>query len=514
MPKVAIMPRPGIVRGPTPSASSGRWFDSNLVRWRGGVLQPVGGWAALPDGAGGELTSGEPPRDIVAWHSNDGSPWLAVGSTNKLMVHNLALRQSYNITPAGMPPLGEPGPFIGYGLGNFGESTYGTVRNTANIGPTDITSILGDIWSLDLWGELLVFCNTAQGSIYTWDPATPSTAPAAIAGAPTEIRGGIMVTDERHLVAVGADGDMRKVAWSDQEDFSSWVPTTSNLAGSLQLETEGRPMTCRRVTGNNLIWTDNDVHGLKYVGPPYAYGLSKLADNCGLLSRRAVSRSGALVQWIGIQTMWQYDGSVSPLVTDVSDWFFSMINRDQVGRVFGAPNASFSEHWFWFPSQASRECDRYIVLSYAEPGRPVAIGALPRTAGELRGALQRPILGAADGRIYLHEYGWTANGETRLGTVYAETGDYLLGEGDARYHTTQIEQDFIGPADRIGYRFALWEEPNGPQWDTGTIPITNDTGLTDARFSCRGMRMRIEQLTDGPWALGKTRLVQRKGGAR
>ena len=78
----------------------------------------------------------------------------------------------------------------------------------------------------------------------------------------------------------------------------------------------------------------------------------------------------------------------------------------------------------------------------------------------------------------------------------------------------QIIQDFTGPADRLGYRFSFWEEPNGPEYDSGTIPITNDSGRTDMGdgFSCRGMRVRIEALSDGPFAVGKTRLRARACG--
>jgi len=46
------------------------------------------------------------------------------------------------------------------------------------------------------------------------------------------------------------------------------------------------------------------------------------------------------------------------------------------------------------------------------------------------------------------------------------------------------------------------------------FPITNDSGLTDVRFSARSLRMRIEALSDGPFALGKTRLIVRPGGTR
>jgi hypothetical protein len=35
---------------------------------------------------------------------------------------------------------------------------------------------------------------------------------------------GIIVTNERHLVCLGADANKRKVQWSDQEDNTTWTP--------------------------------------------------------------------------------------------------------------------------------------------------------------------------------------------------------------------------------------------------------------------------------------------------
>jgi len=78
----------------------------------------------------------------------------------------------------------------------------------------------------------------------------------------------------------------------------------------------------------------------------------------------------------------------------------------------------------------------------------------------------------------------------------------------------QVIPDFVGPANRVGYRFFLWEQPDGPQWDTGSYPVLDDSGLVDARFSCRGLRMRIEALADGPFAIGRTRFETRPGGSR
>jgi hypothetical protein len=502
--RIPIFPPPGIYRGATPDVSAARWYDQNLMRWRGGQAQPVGGWGSL---YGIGLSS--PPRDVLTWHDNGGHRWGAFGCDTGLFAVNLESGAVYDITPTGVGPLEPPGAALGFGLGDYGVDAWGTARDPSDIGVSDISPLLGDMWSMDLFGEDLMILPTQDGRLFRWSPATPATAPALVTGAPTG-NACVVVTDERHVVLVGAGGNSRDVAWSDQENPDVWTPAVDNLAGDKQLTTEGRPVNAMRVASGVMIWTDNDAHLMRYVGPPYAYGINRVGANCGPISRRSMAQAGGITQWMGQQTFWQYDGSISALPSDVGDWLFSMMNRDMVGRIFAVPNPSFGEIWYFWPDEGSDECNRYVGDNYVDGRHPWIIGQLSRTAGDVKGAMLRPILTTIDGKIMLHEYGWTNDGASRLGTVYLETGTYTISDGaDQRFIVKQTVQDFVGPTDRVAYRFFFWEEPDGPEWDTGSIPVVNTTGRTDMGdgFSCRGMRMRIEAVSDGPFAIGKTRLI-------
>lgn len=506
---ISVMPKAGVHKAATSFASAGRWWDANLVRFRGAQVQPIGGWASITAAA---LPA--PARDQLCWHALDNSPWIALGTIDHLYAYDVNAGVLHDITPAGVGAMEEPGPFQGFGLGLYGMGLYGTAREPGAIHPGNVTQIYGDMWSMDTFGEDLVFVPTQDGRLFRWSPATPATPPAVVAGAPTGIVGGVLVTSERHVVVLGADGDNRRIDFSDQEDPTTWTPSPSNMAGGLRLETEGRILNARKATGGYLIWTSNDVHLLKYAGFPYGYGVGRVGENCGLLSRRGLSGSGSAAMWVSAQCLWQWNGSALPLLTEVSDFMFSTINRDMVGRTFAFPNSGFTEHWIFYASESATEPDRYIILDYAHPERASTVGRLDRTSGDPHGAFLRPVLGGPDGKVYLHEYGWSADGASRTGQVWIETGDIVMAEGDDRFHVTSIRHDFTGPAARLGYRFRTWENPQGPQGDTGVLPIEGAGGRLDFRFSCRGMRMRVEQLSDGPWALGRTQLLQRPGGKR
>lgn len=514
MPLLPVMPPSGCKRGATPDVQANAWFDMNLVRFRGGQLIPVGGYVDLP-GTMVEST----PRDLLTWHANKTGRWAAFGTDEKLYAYRFDTAVLYDITPAGVGGLDVPGAFLGYGIGDYSAEAYGTARAASDVAPTDASGTFGDWWSLGLFGQDLLVVPTQDGSLYRWSPDTPTTPAALVPGAPTQ-NSGVLVTDERHVVLIGAGGVMRSVVWCSQENPDDWVPSTTNTAGDLMLETEGRPLLARRViSGTNLIWTDNDVHEFRYVGPPYYFGLHKIGANCGLISPRAASFCGPQVVWMGVQGFYAYEGgSVVPVACDVQDWLFSMLNRDLVGRVFAYGNPEFREHWFHWPDEGSaRECNRYVAVNWADPDHPWIIGILDCTAGDNTGAMIRPICGMPmgdGGMLRMHEFGWTDNGVSRAGIIYAETGNLDLGNGDQRFNVTQIEHDFAGSTQQLAFRFFCRERAGGEERQAGPYPILRTDGLVDARFSARRARLRIEAVADGPWALGVTRLNVVGGGKR
>jgi hypothetical protein len=518
-------PPPGVVRFATPEATPGRWFDSNLIRFRGGQRQPIGGSASLPVSATSDL-----PRDVLTWHDNNFVRWAAIGTDSKLYVYRFDLQTLTDITPTGVGALDPPGALVGFGLANYGDDTYGTARDPADIGPQDIAATMGDMWSLATWGQDLLIVPTQDGHLFHWSPTTPTAAATVISAAPTMNRA-VIVTDQRQVVLLGAGGDPRNIAWSDQENYNTWAPDLTNLAGSKFLVSQSYVICAIKIGAGILIFTANDVHLMSYVGPPYAYGITQIASGCGPMSQRAVIAIGNLVMWPGLQTFWQFNGTVQPMKCDVQDWFYSLINRQMTGRVFGSPNASFSEVWWDWPDEGATECSRYLAVNYGDvtitqvytvaQTQPWTIGVRTRTAADPSGTMDNPVLGGprgTGGSLFLHEFGWVDDGNPRApnGEVYAESGNIVLGEGDKRYHVKQLVVDADVQQDgMLGWRFFVREQPfdAAGEFDTGVYTVIHN-GLMDMRFSGRSVRMRLEAQADGPFAVGKTRLEMRQGGRR
>lgn len=487
---------PGVRRIATHQAARGFWADANLIRWQNGTAQPVGGWLRLAN-----LELPAPAYGMLAWYANNGTRLLAIGTRDKLFVYDGTLTE---ITPAGgLAALAPPGPAIGYGIGPYGAGTYGTPRFDLAGPGAAITP--GDAWFLDNWGEDLLAVSSADGRLLRWSPGDAEAAP--VAGAPDGARG-VIVTDERHVVLLGTSALPRSVVWSDQEDLAEWAPGVDNLAGSLEVRCSGVPFTAKRGREGVVILTPVSAHLLRYVGPPFAYALDRLGSGIGAIGARAIVASQGVVGWMGAQNFHIYDGTVRIIPCQARDLIFPHMNRQKAGLAFAQVFGAHGEVWWFYPSESSTECDRYAIWNFASGENVWSVGRLRRTCGVDGGAFAWPLLGDEAGFVQAHERGWTADGASRIGDVWAETGDIQIADGERYSIVTEAwpDADPETEPDAIRLAFTFLDKPKGRQWTRGPYPLQRADGKVDVRGRGRAMRLRVEAGADGYFGLGRVRL--------
>ena len=483
----------GVYRNGTDLQSQGRWRDANLIRWIDGTMRPVGGWRTRSDTAGANKL-----RGMLTWSDNSSDRWVSSGSLDKLYVWSASGTQ-YDITPAGLTSGREDAiAFTGYGGNVFGAYGYGVAR-------PDISRIQpATSWDLETWGEYLLACNEDDGKVYEWQLATGTPA-AVLSNAPTG-NDGIVVTEERFLMALGAGGNPRLVQWSDREDNTTWTPSAANEAGDLELNTAGAIMKGLSVRSGTLILTTRDAHAASYIGPPYVYGIERVGTSCGLAAKQAavVVDQGAF--WMGVNAFYTFQSNaVQELQSDVSDYVFNDINRAQVSKAFAMSNSMFGEVTWFYPSAASTENDRYVTFNYVEG--TWYTGNLDRTAGYDRGAFRQPMMASAtDRKIYEHEIGFDYGGLS----PFAETGPFMVGSGDQVMSITEMLPDEKTQGD-VDVTFKTRFYPNGTERDYGPYSMSNPTSL---RFTGRQVRMRIDGQRLSDWRIGVNRLDVTPGGRR
>lgn len=484
---------PGVVRKGTEYESRGRYFDANLWRWIAGTAGPIGGWLASSISA----VSGA-ARAILPWSADDSSGWAAIGTHTNLYVMSRSGAVS-DITPVGFTP-GRTDAIVGggYGMGPYGVGTYGTRRTMV----TQVTP--ASVWSLDTWGEHLIGCMADDGKIYEW--ALDAAAPAVqVANSPAARA--ILATSDRILMALGAGGEPRRIAWSDRENNTVWTDTATNYAGSFNLQTAGRIIAGRQINGGSLIWTDLDLWLADFKGQPLVYGFSKRGTGCGAVSMNCMAVTDAGVFWMGKNGFFAYDGFTQPLPCDVHDYVFSDINTTQASKVFALHNSAFGEVTWRYVSLTSEqsEIDRYVTYNYRE--RHWTIGQLVRLCGADSGVFPYPMEVGSDGYVYDHEKGFDHD-ET---DPYAKTGPFEIGEGERLMQVQRIVPD-VSTLGAVSVSFETRDRPNtSPPVSFGPYSLTDKT---DVRFTARLVEMKLTGEDGQDFRVGRFRLEGQQMGRR
>ncbi len=113
------------------------------------------------------------------------------------------------------------------------------------------------------------------------------------------------------------------------------------------------------------------------------------------MSPKAAVPVGDSVFWMGRNEFYVYTGSVQKLPCSVKDYVFSRFDINQQEKVFASVNTSYSEVWWFYPSQENNfglsgaTINKYVVYNYQQ--NIWYYGSLSRTAWIDRGLNDNPI---------------------------------------------------------------------------------------------------------------------------
>jgi len=440
---------------------------------------------------------------------NWGGEALAVASTDGRLLHWQAGESSAKIV--GIEPI----------VTIARVSNVATVTTTFShgfisgqsivISDNSVSSFNGTHTIVDVTG-LTSFTFASSGTNTT---GTGGLASATAADLPPSNNRGVIVTQERHAVLIGAGGNSRRVAWSSREDYTDWdFSDPTNTAGYLDLDTSSKIIMCAAVREGTLIWTQDEVWLMRYIGLPYIYSIDRIGMGCGLISPRAFATTAGRCIWMGKESFWLYDGGVvRPLGCDVGSGVFDNIDPDS-GAIYthGSENNIFPEVWFWYPSKGSTVPDLSVFYNYAEDWWSVG-NTMTRTACHGAGVFSYPIAADDNNDLFYQENGWTAAGVPIETGRFVETGALNIQSGNALSHLKQAITDNGYAYDSTQFYVFSSMTPQGTEYTSGPYNPRSD-GYTDMRVTGRDFRLKIEATEDAPWSIGETRIDFQAGGGR
>ena len=387
---------------------------------------------------------------------------------------------------------------FGYGTGPYGDGKYGEKSATA-------LTLDPRVWNLDSFGQDLQACPFPDGAVYDWTPGDARAALLTGTAIPTS-NAGLFVTEFRHLVVFGANGNGLEIVNSDEEDNNQFTISDTTTAGSETMQ-GGNNLIAGGVArfGINLLWSDTSVFTMAFIGGDAVYAYHKLASGGGILGPHAWAELGGKVYWVSDGQFWMYEaGSPRPMrnVEDIRDFFFDRLERQQRLKTFAVANQLFSEIVFFYVSTADpdMEIDSYLIYNtFDHSWWP---GTLKRTAGVDRGIFPNPIWVGGDGYFYDHETGRNDDGAPMYSFIESAPAD--VEDGRFLVDIMGMAPDTANQVGRLDLTLETYEYPQAPVQRDGPVAILPGDQFLDLRGEGRQVAILLEsKVVDGDWRLGK-----------
>ena len=346
----------------------------------------------------------------------------------------------------------------------------------------------------------------------------------------------LVVSDASRFVLVFGTNDYSSttldpmlIRWSDQENPFVWTPAITNQAGSIRLSHGSQIVAAIQSRQEIVVFTDQAVYSLQYLGPPFVWKTELLGDNISVMGQNAVALASGVIYWMGVDKFYMYDGRVQTLGCDLRRYVFQDLNIEQRQQVYAGTNEAFNEIWWFYCSSDSTVSNRYVVYNYLE--KVWYYGTMGRTAWLDSGLLAFPIAATYNNLLVNQEDGIDdlETGTAAPINAYISSSEFDINDGHNFGFVYRILPDltFAGStADAAQVTMTLYPMQNSGSGASyaGSAPVTRSTsynitekftGQIYTRVRGRQMIFKIESTTAGTnWQLGAPRIDFRPDGRR
>ena len=469
-------------------------------------------------------------------------------------------------------PVGPRAQSYGYGWGiaGWGDGNWGEAATASEV------SLEPGLWSLDNFGQVLI-ATVANGKTFTWNGgaaspldnrASTTTSGFETNSNPTASRLTLISPTTRHLIHLATETTIGNTAtqddmfirFSDQEAINTYAPSAINTAGTQRLQDGTKIIGSLKAKESILIWTDNALYTMKFIGAPFTFGFEQVGTNCGLIGKNAAIEIDGVAFWMSPKGFFAFDGTVKSLPCSVEDHVFENIDTTKGQQISAGLNNLFTEVVWYYPSANSEYNDKYVIYNYGEstltkvPGGVWYTGTEARTSWVDATIYPKPFAtkydSTADGTfpvivgqdglgqttLFEHEVGTdqvNPNGSTTTVTSFIQSYDIDLESrmrrtaqggvasgsiaGEFFLALRRFVPDFKTLTGNCKVSLGVKRYPQGSQTTTALSPftITSSTLKKDTRARGRFLNIKIENdAASESWRFGTLKLDLQSDGRR
>jgi len=306
------------------------------------------------------------------------------------------------------------------------------------------------LWSLSNFGDVLV-ATIGNGKTFTWDSsiaarlstrASTTTSGFQTTNNPTATRTTLISPTTRHLIHFGTETtignpttqDDMFIRFSEDENINAYVPEATNTAGTQRIQDGTKIVGALVAKENILVWTDNALYTMKFVGAPFTFGFEQVGTNCGLIGKNAAIEIDGVAYWMGNNGFFSFDGTVNTLPCSVEDYVYDDVDTTKGQQVNAGINNLFTEVTWWYPTSGSEFNNRYVVFNYGQNNARLPMGNW--YTGVNTNSIRTTWI---DSLVYPRPYA-TAFNSSNTGTFPVVQGETGLGQSVLFEHETGTDQ--------------------------------------------------------------------------
>ena len=306
------------------------------------------------------------------------------------------------------------------------------------------------LWSLSNFGDVLV-ATIGNGKTFTWDSsiaarlstrASTTTSGFQTTNNPTATRTTLISPTTRHLIHFGTETtignpttqDDMFIRFSEDENINAYVPEATNTAGTQRIQDGTKIVGALVAKENILVWTDNALYTMKFVGAPFTFGFEQVGTNCGLIGKNAAIEIDGVAYWMGNNGFFSFDGTVNTLPCSVEDYVYDDVDTTKGQQVNAGINNLFTEVTWWYPTSGSEFNNRYVVFNYGQNNARLPMGNW--YTGTNTNSIRTTWI---DSLVYPRPYA-TAFNSSNTGTFPVVQGETGLGQSVLFEHETGTDQ--------------------------------------------------------------------------